>query len=100
MQCIRGTRACVTSKPLSTSPLYCSRLNRAFLAQKHPPGPDLGKDDRGAEVIPIDMGSPQSEPQQDPSVGDKEDFGIYAEMRDSDEFRMSLSYIRTLRSHP
>jgi hypothetical protein len=80
----------VTSKPLSSSSLYCSRLNRAFLARKHPSGPDLWKDDRGAEDIPIVMGHPQSEPQQDHSVGDKEDFGIYAELRESDKFRTSL----------
>jgi hypothetical protein len=101
LQCVRGTWACVTSKPSFTSPpLYRSRLNRAFLGQKHPPGPDLGKDDRGAEAIPIDMGPLRSEPRQDLSVGDKEDFGIYAELGDSDGFRASLFYIRNLGSHP
>ena len=45
------------------------------------------------------MGTPQSGPQVDSSVGDKEDFGIYAELSESDTFRTSLSYIGTLRSH-
>jgi hypothetical protein len=88
----------VTSELLST-PLSCSRLNRAYLARKHPLWLNPGKDDRGAEVIPIAMGTPQSGPQLDSSVGDKEDFGIYAELSESDTFRTSLSYIGTLRSH-
>jgi len=67
--------------------------------RKHLPGPDIGKDDRGTEVIPIVMGAPQSGPQVDSSVGDKEDFGIYAELRESDRSRTSLSYIGTWRCH-
>src|ERR1700760_1369481 len=98
IQCVSGTWACVTSKLLSNPTLSRSCLNRACLACKHPQGPDLGKDDRGAEVIPIVMGAPQSG-QLDSSVGDREDFGIYAELRESDKSRTSLSYIGTLRCH-
>jgi hypothetical protein len=98
IQCVSGTWACVTSKLLSDPTLSCSRLNWACLAREHPPGPDLGEDDRGAEVIPIVMRAPQSG-QLDSSVGDKEALGIYAELRESDKFRTSLSYIGILRCH-
>jgi hypothetical protein len=79
--------------------MSCFRLNRAYLARKHPLGLDLGKDDRGAEVIPIAMETSQSGRQLNSSLGDKEDFGIYAELRESDTFRTSLSYTGTSRSH-
>ena len=39
------------------------------------------------------METPQIGRQQDSSVGDKEDFGIYTELRGSDTFRTSFSYI-------
>ena len=45
------------------------------------------------------METPQIGRQIDSSIGDKEDFGIYAQLRDSDTFRTSLSSLGTVRSH-
>lgn len=44
------------------------------------------------QAVPIVIEAPQSDPGQDSSVGDREDFGIYAELRESveDESRMSF----------
>jgi hypothetical protein len=68
-----------------------------FLGYEHQPGPELEKDDRGAEDIPIVLGVPQNE--LDSSVGHKEDLGTYAELRESvgDSIsRTSLSLMGTL----
>jgi hypothetical protein len=53
-------------------------------------------------AIPIVIEAPQSDLGQDPSVGDREDFGIYAELRESveDESRMSLPPIGFLHYDP
>ena len=67
---------------------------------EHQPGPEFGKDDRGAKDIPIVLGVAQSEP--DSSVGHKEDLGTYAELRGSVEdsiSRTSLSHMGTLQCH-
>jgi hypothetical protein len=90
----------LTSKLLSTPPSSCSRLHRTYLAYEHQPGPELGKDDRGAKDIPIILGDPPNE--LDSSVGHKEDLGTYAELRGPVEdsiSRTSLSHMGTLHRH-
>lgn len=59
------------------------------------------QDGGGAQVIPIVMDAPQSDSRLD-SVGDREDFGIYAELRKTakDKTRMSLPRIGTLKHGP
>lgn len=54
------------------------------------------------QAIPIVIEAPQSEPGQDSSVGDREAFGIYAELRESveDESRMSFPRIGFLHCDP
>ncbi|KAF8504504.1 hypothetical protein F5888DRAFT_1799202 [Russula emetica] len=69
-QCISGAWACLT--------IY-----------EHQPGPELGKDDREAEDIPIFLGVPQNE--LDSSVGHEENLGTYAELRGSVEDTISPS---------
>lgn len=71
-QCISGTWACLTT-------------------YEHQPGPESGKDNRGAKDMPIALGVPQNE--LDSSVGHKEDLGTYAELRGSvgDSVSPSLS---------
>jgi hypothetical protein len=55
------------------------------------------KNGGGAQVIPIVMEAPQSDSEL-ASVGDREDFGVYSEMRETakDKPRMSLPRIGTL----
>ncbi|KAI0002498.1 hypothetical protein BJV74DRAFT_882127 [Russula compacta] len=61
-QCVSGTWACVTTR-------------------KRHPRRDLEEDNYGTQVIPIVMEAPQSNSRLDSSMGDKEDLGIYAELR-------------------
>jgi len=68
-------------------------LNRAYLARKYHPGRDP---ENAEQVTPIVIGAPQSDPG---GVGDREDFGIYAQLRESveDQSRMSFPHIWPLR---
>jgi len=70
-QCISGAWACLT--------IY-----------EHQPGPELGKDDREAEDIPIFLGVPQNE--LDSSVGHEENLGTYAKLRGLVEDSISRTF--------
>lgn len=79
--------------------LSCSRLNGAYLARKRHPRRDLEEDIDGTQVIPIIVEAPQSNSRLNSFVGDKEDLGIYAELRVvvevEDKLRMYLPCIGT-----
>jgi len=53
-------------------------------------------------AIPIVIEAPQNDSGQDSSVGDREDFGVYAELRESveDESRMTFPRIGLLHCDP
>jgi hypothetical protein len=77
--------------------LPCCRLNRLFLERERNPGRSPVEDDGRAQVIPIVMEAPQSVSGLD-SVGVREDFGVYSELRETakDKPRMSLPRLGTL----